>query len=87
MQVRLCYGSGYKTIMDFIVIGPSLFTTMMFVMSRVIKAIGYDDLEVFGEFTPGWVLIQPSKGSMVRRTLMPLGRMGMLAPDGSSAGG
>lgn len=83
----MCYGSGYKTIMDIIVIGPFLFTTMMFVMSRVIKAIGYDDLEVFGEFAPDWVLIQPSKGSMVRRTLTPPGRMGLVAPDGSSAGG
>jgi hypothetical protein len=73
--------------MDIIVIGPFLFTTMMFVMSRVIKAIGYDDLEVFGEFAPDWVLIQPSKGSMVRRTLTPHGRMGLVAPDGSSAGG
>ena len=60
---------------------------MMFVVSRVIKAIGYGVLEVFGEFAPDWVLIQPSEGSMVHRTLTPPGRMGLVAPDGSSAGG
>jgi hypothetical protein len=87
LQVRLCYGSGYKTIMDIIVIGPFLFAAMMFVVSRVIKAIGYGVLEVFGEFAPDWVLIQPSEGSMVHRTLTPPGRMGVVAPDGSSAGG
>ena len=87
MQVRLCYGSGYKTIMDIFVIGPFLFAAMMFVVSRVIKAIGYGDLEVFGEFAPDWVLIQPPKGSMVHRTLTPPGRMGRVAPDGSSVGG
>ena len=64
-----------------------LFAAMMFVVSRVIKAIGYGVLEVFGEFAPDWVLIQPSEGSMVHRTLTPLGRMGLVAPDGSSAGG
>ncbi len=79
--------SGYKNIMDIIVIGSFLFATMMFVVSRVIKAIGYGDLEVFGEFAPDWVLIQPSEGSMVHRTLTPPGRMGRVAPDGSSAGG
>ena len=49
----MCYGSGYKTIMDITVTGPFLFATMMFVVSRVIKAIGYGDLEVFVEFAPG----------------------------------
>ena len=38
---------------------------MMFVVSRVIKAIGYGDLEVFVEFAPVWVLIQPSEGPTV----------------------
>ena len=83
----MCYGSGYKSIMDITVIGPFLFATMLFVVSRVIKAIGYGVLEVFGEFAPDWVLIQPSEGSMVHRTLTQLGRMGLVAPDGSSAGG
>ena len=36
---------------------------------------------------PDRVLIQLSEGSMVHRTLTPLGRMGLVAPDGSSAGG
>ena len=83
----MCYGSGYKTIMDITVIGPFLFATMMFVVSRVIKAIGYGDLEVFVEFAPDWALIQSSEDSMVHRTLTPLGRMGLVAPDVSSAGG
>jgi hypothetical protein len=55
-------------------------------VSIVIKAIGYGDLEVFVEFAPDWVLIQPSEGSMVHRTLTPPGSMGLVAPDGSSAG-
>jgi hypothetical protein len=42
--------------MDITVIGPFLFATMMFVVSRVIKAIGYGDLEVVVEFAPGWAL-------------------------------
>jgi hypothetical protein len=56
-------------------------------VSIVIEAIGYGDLEVFVEFAPDWVLIQPSEGSMVHRTLTPSGSMGLVAPDGSSAGG
>ena len=83
----MCCGSGYKTIMDITVIGPFLFATVMFVGSRLFQAIGYGDLEVFVEFAPDWVLIQPSEGSMVHRTLTPPGRMGLVAPDGSSAGG
>ncbi len=82
----MCYGSGYKTIMDITLTGPFLLATMMFVVSRVIKAIGYGDLEVFGEFAPVWVLIQSSEGSMVHRSPTPPGRIGLVAPDGSSAG-
>jgi hypothetical protein len=87
LQVRLCYGSGYKNAMDIIVIGSFLFATMMFVVSRVVKAIGYGHLEVFVEFAPDWLLIQPSEGSMVDRTSTPPGRMNLVATDGSSAGG
>ena len=86
MQVRLCYGSGYKIIMDITVTGPFLFATMMFVVSRVIKAIGYGDLEVFVEFAPDWALIQSSEDSMVHRSLTPPGSIGLVAPDGNSAG-
>ena len=50
-------------------------------VSIVIEAIGYGVLEVFVEFAPDWVLIQPS-----HRTLTPPGSMGLVAPDGSSAG-
>ncbi len=82
----MCYGSGYKTIMDITVTGPFLFATMMFVVSRVIKAIGYGDLEVFVEFAPDWALIQSSEDSMVHRTLTPPDRIGLVAPDGSSVG-
>ncbi len=59
---------------------------MLFVVSRVIKAIGYGDLEVFVEFAPDWALIQPSEGFMVHRSLTPPGRIGLVAPDDSSAG-
>ena len=71
--------------MDITVTGPFLFATMMFVVSRVIKAVGYGDLEVFVEFAPDWALIQSSEDSMVHRTLTPPGRIGLVAPDGSSA--